>query len=191
MLYNEGMAATQGRRMTAETAVFGGGCFWCTEAVFSRLKGVTSVVSGYAGGKGTSPDYEDVSSGETGHAEVVKIEFNPSIISYEVLLDVFWNTHDPTTSNQQGADVGTQYRSVILYTSPQQKRTAEQSLKAFQKKIGKPVVTKVQPFDAFYTAEEYHQKYYDRNEDQPYCSTVISPKIKKLFEKYPDLVKKP
>lgn len=177
--------------MSSETAVFGGGCFWCTEAVFMRLKGVTTITSGYAGGTVANPTYEQVSDETTGHAEVIKIEFDPSIISYEQLLDVFWHVHDPTTLNQQGNDVGTQYRSIILTTTSEQEKAAQESMKALQAsgEYRDPMVTKIQPLDTFYTAEEYHKRYYDRNSDQPYCNIVISPKVKKLFQKYPDLIK--
>lgn len=175
-----------------DVAVFGGGCFWCTEAVFERVRGVETVTSGYAGGKMANPSYFQVSEELTGHAEVVQLEFDPSIISYEQLLDIFWHVHDPTTLNQQGADVGTQYRSVILYTSETQKQQAE----AFRAKLIEtnefraPIVTEIKALDTFYTAEEYHQRYFDRNENQPYCQVVIDPKIKKLLAKYGELVKK-
>jgi peptide-methionine (S)-S-oxide reductase len=174
-----------------EIAVFGGGCFWCTEAVFSRLKGVTKVTSGYAGGTSPNPTYFKVSEELTGHAEVVQIEFDPSIISYNQLLDIFWHVHDPTTLNQQGADVGTQYRSIILTTSPEQQAQAETSLKALKNsgEYNQPIVTQIQPLATFYTAEEYHQQYYERNQTQPYCDLVISPKIAKLLNKYGELVK--
>ncbi len=174
-----------------EVAVFGGGCFWCTEAVFSRLKGIQSVTSGYAGGKVANPNYYQVSEELTGHAEVVKLEFDPSVITYDQLLDIFWHVHDPTTLNQQGADVGTQYRSIILYTSAEQKQKAEASLTALKKsnEFRAPIVTELKQLDNFYTAEEYHQRYYERNTDQPYCQIVISPKVEKVLTKYKDLIK--
>lgn len=172
-----------------ETVVLGGGCFWCTEAVFSKLKGIESVTSGYAGGDLANPSYDKVSMGTTGHAEVVQLVFNPNIITFAQLLDIFWNIHDPTTLNQQGADIGTQYRSVIFYTTPSQKQLAEQSKRAVQSQFPSPIVTKIEPLDTFYTAEEYHQKYYDRNSDQPYCDLIISPKVQKVLKKYPDLIK--
>ncbi|HYD35764.1 MAG TPA: peptide-methionine (S)-S-oxide reductase MsrA [Vitreimonas sp.] len=174
-----------------ETAVFGGGCFWCTEAVFQRLKGVERVVPGYAGGRSLNPNYFRVSEGITGHAEVIKLEFNPQIISYEQLLDVFWHVHDPTTLNKQGADVGTQYRSIILYTSDQQRITAEKALADLEKsaEFTSPIVTELQPLDTFYDAEEYHRNYFDRNQTEPYCELVISPKIEKLIKRYNDLLK--
>jgi peptide-methionine (S)-S-oxide reductase len=176
-----------------EIVVFGGGCFWCTEAVFSRLKGVTSVTSGYAGGKIPNPNYFLVGEELTGHAEVVQVVFDPSIITYEQLLDIFWHVHDPTSLNQQGADVGTQYRSMILYTSEKQKNEAEKS-KEDLKKSGEfkdTIVTEIKALDKFYTAEEYHQKYYERNTTQPYCQVVINPKIQKLLSKYKNLLKDP
>jgi peptide-methionine (S)-S-oxide reductase len=176
--------------MKKETAIFGNGCFWCTEAIFSRLRGVYSVVSGYAGGKTKNPSYYDVSDGETGHAEVLKVEFNPDEISYEQLLDVFFHTHDPTSLNKQGADVGTQYRSIILYNSDQQKKTAEKALKDAQVDFDKSIVTEIVPLDEFYDAESYHQKYYEKNSFQPYCQLVITPKVDKFQKRYKELLKK-
>lgn len=175
-----------------ETAVFAGGCFWCTEAVFKRLKGVVSVTSGYAGGRTDHPTYEDVSSGETGHAEAVRVEFDPAVISYQKLLEVFWATHDPTTLNRQGSDVGTQYRSAIFYTTPEQKSVAEKSkeLTGEREIAGRVVVTEIAPLEKFYTAEEYHQNYFERNaKSNPYCSLVIAPKIRKLLEKFNSQIK--
>lgn len=176
-----------------EVAVFGGGCFWCTEAVFSRLRGVETITSGYAGGKTANPNYFQVSEELTGHAEVIKLEFDPSVISYDQLLDIFWHVHDPTTLNQQGADVGTQYRSIILYTTDEQKQKAEAYLAQLKtsNEFRSPIVTEIKALDQFYTAEEYHQRYYERNADQPYCQVVITPKVQKLLQKYGDLVKKP
>ncbi len=168
-----------------ETIILGGGCFWCTEAIFNRLKGVVSVTPGYAGGKKDYPTYEEVSSEETGHAEVVRIEFDPQVISLEKLLDVFWDIHDATTMNRQGNDVGSQYRSLILYTTPLQKEIAEKS----KAKI-KGAVTEIKPLSKFYTAEEYHKKYFEKNENTPYCRFVISPKLKHLEEKYRAWLKK-
>lgn len=175
-----------------ETAVFGGGCFWCTEAVFQRLKGVQSVIPGYAGGKMENPSYYDVNEGTTGHAEVVKIEFDPSVISYKQLLDVFWVIHDPRSLNRQGADVGTQYRSVIFYTTEKQKELAEQSKKRLSNSGNptQPVVTEIKPFDKFYDAESYHKNYYEKSPDQPYCQLIISPKINKLISQFSSLIKK-
>ncbi|HRN70894.1 MAG TPA: peptide-methionine (S)-S-oxide reductase MsrA [Candidatus Woesebacteria bacterium] len=174
----------------SETAILGNGCFWCTEAIFSRLKGIYSVTSGYAGGKIQNPSYYDVSKGNTGHAEVLKIEFNPKEISYEQLLDVFYHTHDPTSLNKQGADVGTQYRSIILYNSKEQKKTAEQFTKKVQKDFDKPIVTEIVPLDTFYDAESYHQNYYEKNSFQPYCQLVITPKVDTFQKRYKALLKK-
>ncbi|OGE82569.1 MAG: peptide-methionine (S)-S-oxide reductase [Candidatus Doudnabacteria bacterium RIFCSPHIGHO2_01_FULL_49_9] len=160
-----------------ETVVFGGGCFWCTEAIFAELKGVVSVIPGYAGGESDKPNYDQVSGGGTGHAEVIKIEFDPSIISFHDLLEVFFATHDPTTPNQQGADVGTQYRSLILYTTPEQKTEAEKLLQL-------NFVTEIKPLDRFYDAEEYHKNYYNNNQSAPYCQLVINPKLDKFRQQF-------
>ena len=167
-----------------QIATFGSGCFWCTEAIFERVKGVTSVSSGYAGGKVDNPTYEDVCSGSTGHAEVVQIKFDPTIVSYDELLEIYWKTHDPTTLNRQGADAGTQYRSVIFYHDDNQKNKAENYKSELSKaKIWKdPIVTEISPFKKFYPAEKYHQDYYEQNPNKGYCSFVITPKIEK-FEK--------
>lgn len=167
---------------TSEIAVIGGGCFWCIEAVFEQLDGVLNVISGYAGGSVNNPSYEQVSSGKTGHAEVVYIEFEPEKISFMQILDMFWRAHNPTTKNRQGADVGTQYRSVILYTSEEQREAVEESL-AHLKNSGyfnNEIVTEVAEFDKFYPAEEYHQDYYAENSTASYCAYVITPKLKKL-----------
>ena len=163
-----------------ELATFGGGCFWCMEAVFERLPGVKSVASGFAGGHTANPTYEQVCAGDTGHAEVTQIEFNPANISYAKLLDVFWQAHDPTTLNRQGADEGTQYRSIILYHSEAQKLAAEKSKAGAQKNFKHPIVTEIVPFTKFYKAEGYHQEYYDNNSNAPYCQAVIAPKLEKL-----------
>ncbi len=171
-----------------ETAVFAGGCFWCTEAVFQRLKGVTKVTSGYANGEGENPNYEQVSRGDTGFAEAIQVTFDPKVISYEKLLEIFWATHDPTTLNQQGADVGTQYSSSIFYENDEQKDLALRSKETMKNKD--EVVTRIEPLKNFYTAEEYHQNYYDQNKDfNPYCSIVINPKIEKLLLKFNSEVK--
>src|SRR5437773_388484 len=161
--------------MKSEVAVFGGGCFWCTEAVFDELRGVRSVVSGYAGGNVKNPTYEQVCGGLTGHAEVIKIEFDPSQIGYRDLLTVFFATHDPTTLNRQGNDVGTQYRSIVLYASDEQRREAEAFIKELNetKTFGKPVVTTVEPLGEFYDAEDYHRNYYAKNPYQAYCQYTI------------------
>lgn len=175
-----------------ETATLAGGCFWCTEAVFKRLKGVSSVTSGYCGGKISKPSYEQVSTGQTGHAEAIQIRFDPKIISYEHLLDIFWATHDPTTLNKQGADVGNQYRSSIFYHNSEQKRVAEESKSKMEKsgKLNSNIVTEIVPFEKFYTAEEYHQDFYDTYKDaNPYCSIVVDPKVKKLLEQFNSDVK--
>lgn len=167
-----------------ETAVFGNGCFWCSEAIFSRLKGVFSVTPGYSGGIIANPTYDEVCTGETHHAEVVKIVYDPKVISYEELLEVFWKTHDPTTLNRQGADVGTQYRSVIFYLNDRQKQLAEHYKQKLQEAHiwEKPIVTEISPFTTFYPAEDYHKNYYENHPAQAYCNFVITPKVEK-FEK--------
>jgi peptide-methionine (S)-S-oxide reductase len=165
---------------TTELATFGGGCFWCLEAVFERLPGVKSVTSGFAAGRTANPTYEQVCTGATGHAEVTQIEFDPARISYEKLLEVFWQAHDPTTLNRQGADEGTQYRSVILYHGDAQKAAAEKSKTEAQKNFKRPIVTEIAPFTKFYPAEGYHQQYYDNNSSAGYCRVVIAPKLEKL-----------
>ncbi len=174
-----------------EEAIFGGGCFWCTEALFKSLRGVTSVTSGYTGGQGENPSYERVSGGTTNHAEAVKITFDPNVISYEDLLAVFFNTHDPTTMNRQGADVGTQYRSGIFYTTEAQKLAAEKLIKELteSKAYDRPIVTEVVPLTVFYPAESYHQNYYERNKGAAYCEIVIEPKLEKLQKRFAALLK--
>jgi peptide-methionine (S)-S-oxide reductase len=165
-----------------ETATFGAGCFWCVDAVFSELKGVSSVMPGYAGGSVKNPTYKEVCTGITGHAEVAQIIFDPKVISYPELLEVFWMTHDPTTLNRQGADVGTQYRSAIFYQSEQQKKEAEfykQKL-TDEKVFPNPIVTEIVPLEVFYPAENYHNDYYENNPDQGYCRMVIRPKVDKF-----------
>lgn len=174
-----------------QLATFGGGCFWCTEAIFTRLNGVFKVTNGYAGGTMPEPSYDQVSSGRTGHAEAVQIEFDPSVISYEQLVEVFFLTHDPTTMNRQGADVGEQYRSVIFTHGEDQRKTAD-TVKArleAEKVYDDPIVTQIVPADDFYPAETYHQDYYARNPDQPYCQVVINPKVRKLRETFKHLLK--
>jgi peptide-methionine (S)-S-oxide reductase len=163
-----------------ERATFGGGCFWCTEAVLQRIEGVLSVTSGYSGGSEPNPTYEEVCTGATGHAEVVQVAFDPSMISYEEILDIFWQAHDPTTLNRQGADAGTQYRSIILYGDDAQKAAAEKSRDKAQRKLRDPIVTEITPLEKFYRAEDYHQNYYNTNTSAGYCRAVISPKLKKL-----------
>ncbi|MBI2019382.1 peptide-methionine (S)-S-oxide reductase MsrA [Candidatus Daviesbacteria bacterium] len=170
--------------MKPETATLAGGCFWCTEAIFKRLKGIVSVESGYAGGKGDNPNYEEVSSGKTGFAEAVQVEFDPKVLPYQHLLDIFWVIHDPTTLNRQGPDTGTQYRSVIFYHDEEQRKAAEKSKP-------KDAVTEIVPFDKFFTAEQYHQNYYEKNRfSNPYCTLIIDPKIEKLLEKFNKDIKK-
>jgi peptide-methionine (S)-S-oxide reductase len=174
-----------------ETATVGGGCFWCTEAVFLEVKGVQSVVSGYAGGTVEHPTYHQVCSGMTGHAEVVQITFDPEVISYADVLEIFWRTHDPTTLNRQGPDTGTQYRSVIFYHNDQQRAIAEQ-LKGELDASGqwkKPIVTEIAPLTKFYAAEDYHQDYYRQNRYQPYCFVMIDPKLKKFRKDFADKLK--
>ncbi len=176
---------------TVETAVLGGGCFWCLEALFVRLKGVITVESGYAGGSVENPTYQQVCSGNTGHAEVIKITYDPGAITYRQLLEVFFYTHDPTTLNRQGNDVGTQYRSIILYNSAEQEKTANVLVAELgeQKFFKDPIVTEIKPLKIFYKAEDYHQSYYEENPAQPYCQIVILPKLEKFEDKFADLLK--
>ncbi len=166
-----------------EVAVLGGGCFWCIEAVFQLLPGVQSIQSGYAGGHVANPTYEAVCSGQTGHAEVIRVEFNPAKVSYEKILETFWEAHDPTTLNRQGNDVGTQYRSVIFYTSEAQRQAAEKSKREAQGRWDRPVVTEIVPLQQFHPAERHHQNYYRNNPEQPYCRVVIQPKVEKWGKK--------
>lgn len=174
-----------------EVATFGGGCFWCTEAIFTSLKGVEKVESGYSGGKLKNPTYREVCTGETGHAEVIQIIFDPGVISFRELLEVFWKTHDPTTLNRQGADVGTQYRSVIFYHSPEQQEMAKKYKTELNNEnvFGKPVVTEITAFDKFYKAENYHQDYFRNNSSQGYCQFVIVPKLEKFRKIFKDQLK--
>ena len=171
-----------------ETATLGGGCFWCLDAVFRQLRGVESVESGYAGGTNVNPTYRDVCSGTTGHAEVVQVTFDPSVIPYRDVLGVFFSIHDPTTLNRQGADVGTQYRSIVLYHSPEQRATAEQMIAELERQHvwDDPIVTEIQPLTAFYPAEPYHQDYFAANPRQPYCQAIIAPKVAKFRKAYLD-----
>lgn len=175
-----------------EVATLAGGCFWCLEAVYDELKGVMDVVSGYSGGHVADPSYDAVCTGQTGHAESVQITFNPSVISYRELLEVFFTIHDPTSLNRQGADVGTQYRSAIFYHSPEQKATAEQVIPELgeQQVWSKPIVTEVTPFREFYPAEAYHQEYFKNNPYQGYCMAIIAPKVAKFRHKYLEMLKK-
>lgn len=169
-----------------EVATLGGGCFWCVEAALVRLRGVEEVVSGYAGGQVPDPSYQAVCTGSTGHAEVVQVTFDPAVISYRDLLEVFFTVHDPTTRNRQGADVGTQYRSVIFTHTPEQRETAEAVIRELDAEgiFPRPIVTEVSPLEEFYPAEEYHQRYFERNPNQGYCQAVIVPKLAKLWEKH-------
>ncbi len=173
-----------------KVATFGGGCFWCTEAIFEELRGVYRVVSGYSGGHVPRPTYEQVCSGTTGHAEVVQVWYHPDEISYEELVEVFFATHDPTTPNRQGNDVGTQYRSVIFYHDEEQKAIAERLKEAFAPTLWeRPIVTEISPFDTFYPAEDYHQEYFRNNPNQPYCQIVINPKVRKFRKMFADKLK--
>lgn len=166
-----------------EKAVFGGGCFWCTEAVFKMLKGVSQVLPGYSGGTKEDATYEKVSTGTTGHAEATLVEYDPKLISYRDLLTVFFGSHDPTTVNRQGNDVGPQYRSVVFYTTPAQKEEAEAYVKSIE-----GAVTEVVPFDAFFEAEKYHENYYERHKGQPYCQIIINPKLEKVQKEFAHLL---
>ena len=174
-----------------ETATLAAGCFWCVEAVFDDLKGVEDVVSGYAGGQTENPTYRQVCNGDTGHAEVAEIKFDPSVISFKDILRVFFSVHDPTTMNRQGADVGTQYRSAIFYHNDEQKRAAEEVIKEITDEgvYDAPIVTEVTPFEKFWPAEDYHQEYFANNPNVPYCAAVVSPKVKKFRQKFADRLK--
>lgn len=172
-----------------ETITLGGGCFWCLEAAYLQLRGVKQVVSGYAGGQLPNPTYDQVCSGNTGHAEVVQITFNPAEVSLRQLLDIFWIIHNPTTKNRQGYDIGPQYRSIILYSGEDQKLDAEAAIKAVQKLWPDPIVTEVVPLDQFNEAEEYHQNYFARQPEAAYCQAVINPKLAKLAKEYQALLK--
>ncbi len=177
---NAAPESTNTAPVKTELATFGGGCFWCTEAVFQSLNGVKKVTSGYAGGTTENPTYEQVCSGNTGHAEVIQIEFDPATISFDQLLEVFWEAHDPTTLNRQGHDTGTQYRSIILYNNEAQKAAAEKSKNAVSGHFKSPIVTEIVPLKKFYSSEAYHHDYYRRNMTKPYCDVVITPKLQKL-----------
>lgn len=177
--------------MPTKSAVFGGGCFWCTEAIFKNLKGVTAVSPGYAGGFVANPSYEQVSTGETGHAEVIKIDYDPDVVSYERLLDVFFHTHDPTQLNMQGHDVGTQYRSLVLFADEAQKSAAEKYIDELttEKEFDKPIVTEVKKFEVFYPAEDYHKNYFENHQENAYCESVITPKLVAFWKRYKDWAK--
>ena len=174
------ISGTKDIKISYEFAILGGGCFWCTEAVFEKIDGVVSVVSGYAGGASTNPTYKEICTGKSGHAEVIKIKFNPAVITFSKILDIFGKCHDPTTLNRQGADVGTQYRSTIMYLTEDQKLQAKSWKKNLSVTLPVPVVTEIVKAPIFYEAEEYHQNYYQRNPTQGYCNFVIRPKLKKL-----------
>ncbi len=176
---------------TLEQATLGGGCFWCLEAVYTELRGVERVISGYAGGSVAHPSYEQVCSGRTGHAEVVQVSFDPNEISYRDVLDVFFTIHDPTTLDRQGADVGSQYRSVIFFHSPEQQETALSAIEHVKELFSDPIVTQVVPLDKFYPAEGYHQDYFARNSNQPYCQFVVAPKVAKARQKFMERLKRP
>jgi peptide-methionine (S)-S-oxide reductase len=183
-------SGSQNEKARLEKATFGSGCFWCTEAVFQQLNGVKSVVSGYSGGETANPTYEQVCSGRTGHAEVIQITFAPAVVSFDDILKVFWQTHDPTTLNRQGHDVGTQYRSAVFYHTDQQRRTAEQYKAQLDAAgtFGDPIVTEITPFKDFYPAEQYHQNYFNLNPAQAYCSAVIRPKVEKFKKEFHELL---
>lgn len=173
-------------------ATFGGGCFWCTEAVFLKLRGVNKVVSGYTGGTKPNPTYKDICTGLTGHAEVIQIEFDPAQITFEQLLDVFFNTHDPTTKNRQGADVGTQYRSSVFFHDEEQKEITKRVIAELDKSgdFENPIVTTIEEMKKFYPAEDYHQDYFAQNPDNPYCQAVVGPKVSKFQKRYKELLRK-
>ncbi|HWB10209.1 MAG TPA: peptide-methionine (S)-S-oxide reductase MsrA [Pirellulales bacterium] len=190
---NESSASNDAPAAGLQKATFGGGCFWCSEAVFQQIKGVRSVVSGYSGGVIKNPTYEAVCTGQTGHAEVIQITFDPQEVSYPELLEVFWQTHDPTTLNRQGADVGTQYRSVIFYHNQEQKDQAEHYKKELDKEhaFRSPIVTEITEFSEFFPAEDYHQNYYNLHKGQDYCAAVIRPKVSKVKKVFKDKLKEP
>jgi len=190
---NNSFGATKKVREKMETATLGGGCFWCIEAIFQRVNGVTSVESGYSGGHVKNPTYHQVSDGDTGHAEVIQLTFDPAKISFAELLEIFFHLHDPTTLNRQGADTGTQYRSVVFYRNEEQRKAAEAVIKKItdEKLWPDKIVTQVEKFEAFYPAEDYHQNYFNTHKSQPYCSVVIAPKISKLMKQFAAKLKPP
>jgi peptide-methionine (S)-S-oxide reductase len=184
---------TMDQQPGSEIATFGSGCFWCTEAIFLNVDGVNKVESGYSGGKVKNPTYKEVCSGLTGHAEVVRITYDPAKVSYDQLLEIFWQTHDPTTLNQQGADVGTQYRSVIFYHNDDQKKKAEYYKQRLEeeKAFDQPIVTEISPAAKFYKAEDYHQNYFNLNRNAPYCTYVIQPKLEKFRKAFKAVLRNP
>lgn len=188
---NASLNLLETKNYTMEVATFGNGCFWCTEAIFQNLKGVEKVVSGYSGGHVDNPTYKQVCNGTTGHAEVIQISYDPSVISYDELLEVFWKTHDPTTPNRQGNDVGPQYRSAVFYHNDTQKEKADKYKKELNEAgaYDKPIVTEITAFEKFYPAEDYHQNYFNLNGSQPYCSFVIRPKVEKFEKVFKDKLK--
>ncbi len=190
--HTEAQTMENNKKNHVETATFGEGCFWCVEAIFSRIDGVIEVKSGYSGGHVRNPTYKEVCTGTTGHAEVCQIKYNPEKVCYADLLEVFWETHDPTTLNRQGNDIGTQYRSVIFYHNEEQKNLAEEMKKRLdaEKIWDKPIVTEIVEYEAFYEAEDYHDDYFKNNPNQPYCTFVIAPKIQKFEKSFHDLLRK-
>ncbi|MEM8535025.1 MAG: peptide-methionine (S)-S-oxide reductase MsrA [Chloroflexota bacterium] len=184
--------SNNGASHTREVTTLGGGCFWCLEAVFDELQGVEDVVSGYSGGSTVNPTYQQVCSETTGHAEVVQVTFDPELISFEDILKVFFSTHDPTTLNRQGADVGTQYRSAVFFHTPEQQAIATQVIEEINNTgiWNRPIVTEVTPLETFYSAEQYHQEYFQNNAEQPYCQVVIAPKVAKFRKEYLNRLKK-
>lgn len=191
MLNSMGQTAKEGGAGQGELATFGGGCFWCVEAIFERINGVHGVQSGYSGGHVEHPAYKQVTTGETGHAEVVQIRYDPAVIGYTALLEVFFKTHDPTTLNRQGADVGTQYRSTVFYHNEKQRQQAENVIRELDQAgiWNDPIVTHVEPFEVFYNAEGYHQEYFENNPNQGYCRVVIQPKVEKFEKVFKDILK--
>ena len=186
------IAASVTTSVATSVATLGGGCFWCIEAVFDGLRGVESVESGYSGGHLQNPAYEDICGGDTGHAEVIRVTFDPAVVTYRDILDIFFATHDPTTLNAQGNDIGTQYRSVIYFHTPAQKTAAEAAIRALTdaKEFSRPIITEIAPAPEFYVAEPYHQEYFERNPRQPYCQYVVSPKIAKFRKQFAARLKK-
>ena len=192
LLWTTHINAMENIKKNEEVATFGGGCFWCVEAIYERVNGVHGVISGYSGGHVENPDYRQVTTGLTGHAEVVQITYDPQVVTFSELLEIFFKTHDPTTLNRQGADVGTQYRSIILYHSEEQKKQSEEIISELNGAgiYPNPIVTQVEPFKKFYEAEDYHQEYYENNPNQGYCRMVIQPKVEKFEKVFRDKLKR-